>query len=157
MKFRPRSNFNFFEKGFALSLASHLTICWQTSNKKPPPHPREPPKPFKKTFPGTTHQNHKANLPIVDALFGHISGVATSQPSGSNPDRSPAAQWLNMRISPASCRLLAPSSQLPASRGPVKTLSGPGRPGVGGKPARRGRFSEINTVAGWLQGSSQNA
>ena len=71
-------------------------------------------------------------------------------------------------------------ARLPASRGPVKTLSGParrwreartagkvlrnqhfgrlaagvqskrlaGRPGVDGKPARRGRFSEINILAG---------
>ena len=46
---------------------------------------------------------------------------------GSNPDRSPAAQWLNMRILLAS--RLPPGSQLPApgSRGPVKTLSGPAR------------------------------
>ena len=56
---------------------------------------------------------------------------------GSNPDRSPAAQWTNTRISSASrpgsipawcaqpgCRLPPPSSQpASASRGPVKTLS----------------------------------
>ena len=33
-------------------------------------HTREnPPKPFKKTFPGTTHQNHKANLQNLEAFF----------------------------------------------------------------------------------------
>ena len=39
---------------------------------------------------------------------------ATSQSWGSNPDRSPVAQWLNMRISPASC-LPAPSLCLQGS------------------------------------------
>ena len=37
------------------------------------------------------------------SFFEPISGVATPQPSASNPDRSPVAQWLKMRISPASC------------------------------------------------------
>ena len=45
--------------------------------------------------------------------------VATSQSWGSSPDRSPIAQWLNMRISPASClpapRPLPPSLCLQGS------------------------------------------
>ena len=75
-------------------------------------------------------------------LFGHISGVATPQSSGSNPDRSPVAQWLNMQISLA--------SRLPAGCRPpgVQSKRSAGRPGVGGKPRRRGRLSEINTGAG---------
>ena len=78
-------------------------------------------------------KNHKMSTHIwgdpcapknIFHIFWPISGVATPQSSGSNPDRSPAAQWLNMRISPASCRLQLPAS---ASRGPVKTLSRPAR------------------------------
>ena len=69
--------------------------------------------------------------------------VQTSQSWGSSPDRSPVAQWLNMRISPASS-LPAPGS-IPASaaRGPFKTGA---RPGVGGKPrAAREVFRNHNT------------
>ena len=102
------------------------------------------PKPSKKSSPGTKNQNPRENLAQICPFFEQISGVATPQPSGSNPDRSPVAQWLNMRISPASC-LPAPASQLPASasRGPFRILA---RPGVGGKPRAAGEvFRNHNT------------
>ena len=68
--------------------------------------------------------------------------VATSQSWGSNPDRSPVAQWLNMRISPAS-RLPGLCLPASASRGPFKTRA---RPGVGGKPRAAGEvFRNHNT------------
>ena len=61
---------------------------------------------------------------------------------GSNPDRSPIAQWLNMRISPAS-RLPGLCLPASASRGPFKTRA---RPGVGGKPRAAGEvFRNHNT------------
>ena len=91
------------------------------------------------------------NFSIWDLFRGVFFGAATQQSSGSNPDRSPAAQWLSTRISLA--------SRLPAGCRPpgVQSRRVAARPGVGGKPARRGRFSEINILTGWLQGSSQNA
>ena len=51
---------------------------------------------------------------------------------------------------PPSCRLPAPSCQPPGvqPKRSALSLSLSLRPGVGGKPARRGRFSEINTGAG---------
>ena len=60
--------------------------------------------------------------------------VATSQSWGSNPDRSPVAQWSNMRISPAS---------LPPG---VHSKPVPG-PALAESPVRRGRFSEITILA----------
>ena len=107
------------------------------------------PKPSKKLSPGTKNQNPRENFAPNGTFFWTTSGVATPQPSGSNPDRSPIAQWLNMRISPASC-LPAPASRLPglclpasASRGPFKTRA---RPGVGGKPRAAGEvFRNHNT------------
>ena len=161
---------------------------------------REPTKTLQKIIPWHQKSKPSRKLRPKGTFFWTTSGAATPQPSGSNPDRSPTAQWLNMRISLASrlpaagsqlpapgsrlpapgCRLPAPSSQgcasqLLASRGPVKTLSGPARrwrqapaagkvvrnqhrgrnfasiqnscaaarPGAGGKPRRRGRFSEF--------------
>ena len=56
---------------------------------------------------------------------------------GSNPDRSPVAQWLNMRISPASLPSGVHSKPLP---GPVLAES----------PVQRGRSSEI-TILDCLQ------
>ena len=83
------------------------------------------------------------------ALFLNNFWCCNTTTWGSNPDRSPVAQWLNMRISPASC-LPAPASRLPglclpasASRGPFKTRA---RPGVGGKPRAAGEvFRNHNT------------
>ena len=91
--------------------------------------------------------------------------VATSQSWGSNPDRSPVAQWLNMRISPAS---LPPgvhskpvpvpaSAESPVRRGrfseitilariPFHSKPLPG-PALAASPVRRGRFSEITILA----------
>ena len=60
--------------------------------------------------------------------------VAASQSWGSNPDRSPVAQWSNMRISPAS---------LPPG---VHSKPVPG-PALAESPVRRGRFSEITILA----------
>ena len=103
---------------------------------------QEPTKTLQKTFPW--HQKSKPSRKLRPklSLFLPISGVATPQPSGSNPDRSPIAQWLNMRISPAS---QLPGLCLPASasRGPFKTRA---RPGVGGKPRAAGEvFRNHNT------------
>ena len=66
-------------------------------------------KPSKNSSLGTKNQNPRENFAQNCPFFEPISGVATPQPSGSNPDRSPTAQWLNMRISPASS-LPAPGS-----------------------------------------------
>ena len=106
-------------------------------------------KPSKNLFPGTKNQNPRKNCAQISPFVEQTSGVATPQPSGSNPDRSPVAQWLNMRISPASC-LPGPASQLPglclpasASRGPLQTRA---QPGVGGKPRAAGKvFRNHNT------------
>ena len=103
------------------------------------------PKPFKKLSPRTQNQNPRENLTQNCLFFLQTSGVATPQPSGSNPDRSPTAQWLNMRISPASS-LPAPGSD------PSLCLQGstpnpvPG-PALAESPVRRGRFSEITILA----------
>ena len=105
------------------------------------------PKPSKKLSPGTKNQNPRENFTQHCPFFEPISGVATPQPSGSNPDRSPIAQWLNMRISPAS-RLPGVGGKLRAAgegfrnhntgrNSPLfKTLA---RAGVGGKPRAAGK------------------
>ena len=103
---------------------------------------REPTKTLQKTFPW--HQKSKPSRKLLSKwhLFLNNFWCCNTTTWGSNPDRSPVAQWLNMRISPASC-LPAPASQLPglclpasASRGPFKTRA---RPGVGGKPRAAGK------------------
>ena len=135
------------------------------------------PKPSKQLSPGTKNQNPRENFAQNCPFFEPISGAATPQPSGSNPDRSPVAQWLNMRISPASC-LPAPASQLPGLclQGSIQNLCPAWRwrkapcggggfqksqywpkfpsiqkplpgPALGGSPVRRGRFSEITILA----------
>ena len=105
------------------------------------------PKPSKKPSPGTKNQNPREIL-IQNCFFANFWCCNTTT-WGSNPDRSLVAQWLNMRISPASC-LPAPASQLPglclpasASRGPFRIAA---RPGVGGKPRAAGEvFRNHNT------------
>ena len=84
-----------------------------------------------------------------------MSGVPTSQSWGSNPDRSPVALWLNMRISPA-YRLPGVGGRLRAA-GDVseitilaeillhsKCLAGPA---LAACPVRRGGFAEIAILA----------
>ena len=107
------------------------------------------PKPSKNPSPGTKNQNSRENLAQNCPFFEPISGVATPQPSGSNPDGSSVAQWLNMRITPASC-LPAPASRLPglclpasASRGPFRIAA---RTGVGGKPRAAGEVVRNHNI-----------
>ena len=89
---------------------------------------REPTKTLQKIMPWRQKSKSSRKLRSTWDRFLPTSDVPTSQSWGSNPDRSPVAQWLNMRISPASC--------LAASRGPLKTRD---RPGVGGKPRAAGK------------------
>ena len=66
---------------------------------------------------------------------------------GSSPSAQPAG--LALAASPDG----GEGCQKSLQPGVQSKRSAAGRPGVGGKPARQGRFSEINTVAGWLPAS----
>ena len=123
MSFRPRPKFKLFLE--RCSLITHLPPDHWGANpcKKHAGDLREPAETLQKSIPW--HQKSKPSRKLRSNLFlfWTLFGVATPQPSGSNPDRSPVAQWLNMRISPA-------------SRGPLQTRA---CPGVGGKPRAAGK------------------
>ena len=111
------------------------------------------PKPSKKLSHGSKNQSPREDLAKNFHFFWPTSGVPASRSWGSNPDRSPVAQWLNMRISPA--------SRLPGDGGTIRTTGEVFRnhntgsnsppfqtlgPGVGGKPRTAGEvFRNHNT------------
>ena len=104
------------------------------------------PEPSKKPSPGTPNQKPLRKLRSNFVLFVANFWCCKTTTWGSSPDRSPVAQWLNMRISPAS-RLPAPRPLPPSlCQAPgVHSKPVPG-PASAESPMRRGRvFRNYNT------------